>query len=50
MAQDFAYRAEISSWLMEVKSIAAILVALTNTDYMTIKASNANPIKSLKSE
>jgi putative ABC transport system permease protein len=48
--EGFAYRINISWWLFAVAGITVVLVALASISYQTLKAANANPINSLKSE
>jgi putative ABC transport system permease protein len=48
--QDFAYRIDISWWVFLVASALAIIIALITVSYHAIKASLANPVKSLRTE
>jgi putative ABC transport system permease protein len=48
--QDFAYRINISWWIFIVAGSLAILIALITVSYHAIKASLANPVKSLRTE
>ncbi len=48
--EGFAYRINISWWLFAVAGIIIVLVAFASISYQTLKAANANPVKSLKSE
>ena len=48
--QDFAYRINISWWTFMVAGILAVLIALITVSYHAIKASLANPVKSLRTE
>jgi ABC-type antimicrobial peptide transport system permease subunit len=48
--QDFAYKAEIAWWIYVVAAVAAILIALLTVSFQAIKASIANPVKSLRTE
>lgn len=48
--QDFAYRINISWWMFAVAGFSAIFIALITVSYHAIKASLANPVKSLRTE
>lgn len=48
--QDFAYRTGIHWWLFLVAALMTILIAFITISFKSIKAANANPIKSLKTE
>jgi putative ABC transport system permease protein len=48
--QDFAYRINISGWVFVIAGALAILIALVTVSYHAIKASLANPVKSLRTE
>jgi putative ABC transport system permease protein len=48
--QDFAYRINISWWMFAVAGFSAILIALVTVSYHAIRASMANPVKSLRTE
>jgi putative ABC transport system permease protein len=48
--EGFAYRINLSWWLFAVAGITVVLVALASITYQTLKAANANPVKSLKNE
>ncbi|HEX3023845.1 MAG TPA: FtsX-like permease family protein, partial [Chitinophagaceae bacterium] len=48
--QDFAYRINISWWIFLVAAIIALAVALITISFQAIKAANANPVKSLRTE
>ena len=48
--EGFAYRINISWWLYGVTGITVVLVAFVSIGYQTLKAANANPVESLKSE
>jgi putative ABC transport system permease protein len=48
--EGFAYRITISWWLFAVAGITVASVALASIAYQTLKAANANPVNSLKSE
>ncbi len=48
--QDFAYRINISWWIFIAAGAMAVLIALITVSYHAIKASLANPVKSLRTE
>lgn len=48
--QDFAYRTTISWWVFALAGMAAVLVTCIAVGFQTIKASMANPVKSLRTE
>jgi len=48
--QNFAYRTSISPWIFILSGTAALLIALITVGLHTVKAANANPVKSLKYE
>jgi putative ABC transport system permease protein len=48
--QDFAYRIHISWWVFAVAGALAVIIALITVSYHAIKASMANPVKSLRTE
>jgi putative ABC transport system permease protein len=48
--QDFAYRIDITWWMIVAAGIAAILIALITISFQSIKAAMANPVKSLRAE
>ncbi|HEX5025779.1 MAG TPA: FtsX-like permease family protein, partial [Agriterribacter sp.] len=48
--EDFAYRVNVSWWIIAVAGIAAITIALITVSFQSIKAAIANPIKSLRTE
>ncbi|MFP3859996.1 MAG: ABC transporter permease [Bacteroidales bacterium] len=48
--QDFAYRIDIQFWMLIVSALLAIVVALTTTSVLTIKAANTNPAETLRDE
>lgn len=47
---DFAYRIPISWWIFAAAGIVAALIALITVGVLAIKAANANPVKSLRTE
>ncbi|MGN6397343.1 MAG: ABC transporter permease [Mucilaginibacter sp.] len=48
--QDFAYRIEIQWWVFVLAGGIALLVAAITISFQSVKASLANPVKSLRSE
>ena len=48
--QDFAYRINISWWMLLLSGCIAILIALITVSFQAIKSATANPVKSLRSE
>jgi len=48
--QDFAYRIDIQWWVFAAAGCIALLVAVVTISFQSIKASLANPVKSLRSE
>jgi putative ABC transport system permease protein len=48
--QDFAYRIPVPWWVFIVAGIVAALVAFATIAFQSIKAANANPVKSLRTE
>ena len=48
--QDYAYRIDISWWLFAAGGIVAIVIALATISFQAIKAAQANPVKSLRTE
>ncbi|MBD2703514.1 ABC transporter permease [Spirosoma sp. BT702] len=46
----FAYRISINAWVFVAAGGLALLIALITIGYQTLKAANANPVKSLRSE
>lgn len=48
--QDFAYRTEISWWVLLAAAASAIFISLLTVSYQGIKAAIVNPIESLRSE
>jgi putative ABC transport system permease protein len=48
--QDFAYRIDISWWMFVVAALSALVIALITVSYHAIRASLANPVKSLRTE
>jgi putative ABC transport system permease protein len=48
--QGFAYRINISWWILAIAALLAVLIALATIFYQAIKAAVANPVDSLRSE
>ncbi len=48
--QNFAYRIGISWWMFAIAGVIALLIALVTVSFHAIKASFANPVKSLKNQ
>lgn len=47
---DYQYRITISWWVFLAAAVAAVLIAIVTVSYQSIKASLANPVKSLRTE
>ena len=48
--KDYNYHVNISWWIFLVTGAGAILITLLTVSYQSLRAANANPIKSLKTE
>jgi putative ABC transport system permease protein len=48
--QDFTYRIGIGWWMFITAAVVAILVAILTISIQAIRAANANPVKSLRTE
>ncbi len=48
--QDYAYKINISWWIFGVAGAAALSITLITVSFQAVKASIANPVKSLRSE
>jgi putative ABC transport system permease protein len=48
--RDYVYRINISWWIFLVGGSVAITIALATVSFQAIKAANANPVKSLRTE
>jgi putative ABC transport system permease protein len=48
--QSFAYRVDINWWIFAIAGILAVIIAFVTVSVQSIRAANANPAKSLKSE
>ncbi|WP_114938016.1 ABC transporter permease [Mucilaginibacter endophyticus] len=48
--QSFAYRVDINWWIFAIAGILAVIIAFVTVSIQSVRAANANPAKSLKSE
>lgn len=48
--QDFAYRISLSWWVFVLAGIIAVIIAFITISFQAIRAANANPVKSLRTE
>jgi len=48
--QDFAYRITLEWWIFLLAGIIAAAIAFVTISFQAIKAANANPVKSLRTE
>ena len=48
--KDYEYRTAISWWVFAVAGLLAVIIALVTVSFQAIKASLANPVKSLRTE
>jgi putative ABC transport system permease protein len=48
--QDFAYRITLSWWIFLLAGIIAAVIAFVTISFQAIRAANANPVKSLRTE
>lgn len=48
--QDYAYRINIEWWVFAITGAAIVIIALFTVSFQAMKATNANPIKSLRTE
>ncbi len=48
--QDYEYRITIHWWLFGLAALISLLITLITISFQSIKAANANPVKSLRSE
>ncbi|MEO6981323.1 MAG: hypothetical protein ABI113_23210, partial [Mucilaginibacter sp.] len=48
--QEYAYRINISWWLIAAGGVASIVIAIATISFQAIKAAIADPVKSLRSE
>ena len=47
---DFASRIDIAWWVFVLAGVVALIIAFATISFQSIKAANANPVKSLRSE
>jgi putative ABC transport system permease protein len=48
--QDFSYRIDIGWWVLLLSALLAAAISVATVSYQGIKAANANPVKSLRTE
>ncbi len=48
--EDFAFRISLGWWIFTVTGAFALILALLTVSYQALKAANANPVKSLRTE
>ncbi len=48
--QNFAYRIDVRWWVFAVAGLLSVIIALATVSFQAIKASIANPVKSLRTE
>ena len=48
--QDFAYRTNLNWWVFALAGIIGLFIAIATISFQAIKASLANPVKSLRTE
>jgi putative ABC transport system permease protein len=48
--EDFAYRIEISWWMLALAGVIALLIAFITVSWQAIRAATANPVESLRYE
>ncbi len=48
--QDYAFHINIQWWMFALAGFAVFFIALTTVSYQSIRAANANPVKSLQTE
>jgi putative ABC transport system permease protein len=48
--QDFAYKVSIDIWLFVLTAVGVLLLSILTMGYQSVRAANANPIKSLRTE
>lgn len=48
--ESFAYRIEINWWVFALAGLAAVCIALLTVSFQALKAANANPVRSLRTE
>ena len=48
--QDFAYRITLTGWIPAAAGLIAVVIAFLTIGFQSVKAANANPVKSLRSD
>ncbi|MBC7867828.1 MAG: FtsX-like permease family protein, partial [Gloeobacteraceae cyanobacterium ES-bin-316] len=48
--QDFSYRINVQWWVFALAGLVAVLIAILTVSFHAVKASIANPVKSLRTE
>ncbi|HTS45673.1 MAG TPA: FtsX-like permease family protein, partial [Puia sp.] len=48
--EDFAYRINMSGWMIVMVALVAIFIALITVSFQAFKAARANPVVSLRTE
>jgi putative ABC transport system permease protein len=48
--QDFAFHITMQWWMFALAGCTVLFIALSTVSYQSIKAANANPVKSLRTE
>ena len=48
--QNFAYRIELSFWLLAFAGAVSLLIGTLTVSFLAVKAANASPVKSLRTE
>jgi putative ABC transport system permease protein len=47
---DFAYRINISWWMLLLAGVTAVIIAMVTVGFQSIKAALSNPVKNLRTE
>ena len=47
---DFAYKTEIGIWIYLIAAVVALIISVLTISFQSIKAANANPVKTLRYE
>jgi len=50
LENNFAFRIEVSGWVLLFAGMVALIIAFVTISFQAVKAANANPVKSLRSE
>jgi putative ABC transport system permease protein len=50
LENNFAFRIDISGWILLFAGIAALIIAFVTISFQAVKAASVNPVKSLRSE